>query len=129
VAAVLLEVRIEAVVPERASEEWCPLVCALNVDDPPPVGDSELLLDIASGGKGSSLFNMSELFRGGCELGGEGALAAGDFICLICFNMNTGFSFFSLSCFIRSNGLSLYVKIRSIIVVFLFIRKMACHIY
>lgn len=121
VAEVLLEVRIEAEVPERASEEWYPLVCALNVDEP-PVGDSELLLDIASGGKGSSLFKMSELFRGGCELGGEGALAAGDFICLICFNMNTGFSFFSLSCFISSNGLSLYVKIRSIVVVFFHVK-------
>lgn len=114
---------MEALVPDRASEEWCPLVSALN---PPPVGDSELLLDppiadeadMASGGKGSSLFNMSELFRGGCELGGEGALAAGDFICLICFNMNTGFSFFSLSCFIKSNGLSLYVKMRSNIIGF-----------
>lgn len=104
-AAVLLEVLMEAVVPERASSEL-PLVLEWFSVKPLP---REVPEDppITSGGKGNSLFIISELFLGGCELGGEGVLTAGDFICRICFSIKTGDSLFSLNCFIRRRGFSL----------------------
>jgi len=104
-------------VPDRPRVKLLPFDCAVRLLEmlAPELATRvtcEALADMLYGGTGSSLFIKS--FRGGSALGGVGVLTAGDFICLICLSMNTGDSLFSLSCFIKSNGFSLYVKIRSI---------------